>query len=120
TAEIAKDTPRTEKVIVDLSGNTRASTPPAEVNQPSPPREHDDTHVSLHLDVRSEPSHHGNEDESVANRYVPDWELRNDLRVCTFRACNELVSHLATPAEDEFLGSLLNAEVICHAYQTLG
>ncbi|GKA89972.1 hypothetical protein Tco_0811784 [Tanacetum coccineum] len=111
TAEIAKDTPRTKKVIVDLSGNTRVSTPPAEVNQPSPPREHDDTHVSPHLDVHSQSSHHGNEDEPVANKYVPDWELRNDLRVCTFKACKELVSHLATLVEDEFLGSLSNAEL---------
>ncbi|GKC61790.1 hypothetical protein Tco_1089388, partial [Tanacetum coccineum] len=118
--EIAKDTPRAEKVIVDLSGNTRASTPPVEVNQPSPPREHDDTQVSHNLDVHSESSHHVNEDESVANRYVPDWELRNNLHVCTFRACKELISHLATPAKDEFLGSLSNAEVISRAYQTLG
>ncbi|GJX42882.1 hypothetical protein Tco_0257872 [Tanacetum coccineum] len=118
--EIAKDTPRVKKVIVDLSGNTRASTPSAEVNQPSPPCEHDDTHASHNLDVHSQSSHHGNEDELVANKYVPDYELCNDLRVCTFRSCKELVSHLATPAEDEFLGSFLNAEVISRAYQTLG
>nr|GFA15938.1 hypothetical protein [Tanacetum cinerariifolium] len=49
-----------------------------------------------------------------------NWELRNDLRVCTFRACKELVSHLATPTEDAFLESLSNAELICRAYQTLG
>ncbi|GJV39238.1 hypothetical protein Tco_1417678 [Tanacetum coccineum] len=94
--EIAKDTPRAEKMIVDLSGKTCTSTPPVES------------------------SHHGNEDESVANRYVPDWELRNDLCVCTFRAFKELISHLATPVEDEFLRSLSNAEVISRAYQTLG
>ncbi|GJY58422.1 hypothetical protein Tco_0458314 [Tanacetum coccineum] len=60
------------------------------------------------------------EDEPVGNRYVPNWGLRNDLRVCTFRACKELVSHLATPAEDEFFSVLSNAEVISRAYQTLG
>ncbi|GJS27244.1 gypsy type transposase [Tanacetum coccineum] len=65
--EIAKDTPRAEKVIVDLSGNTRVSIPPVEVNQPSPPREHDDTHDPHNLDVHSQSSHHGNEDEPVAN-----------------------------------------------------
>nr|GEU74074.1 hypothetical protein [Tanacetum cinerariifolium] len=65
-------------------------------------------------------SHHGHEDESVANRYVPDWELCNDLRVCTFIACKELVSHLDTLDKDEFLGSLSNVEVISRAYQTLG
>ncbi|GKE65853.1 hypothetical protein Tco_1520014, partial [Tanacetum coccineum] len=118
--EIAKDTPHAEKVIVNLSGNTRTSTPPVEVNQPSLPREHDDTHDSHNLDVHSQSSHHGNEDEPVANKYMPDWKLRNDLRVCTFRACKELVSHLATLAEDKFLGSLSNAKVISRVYQTLG
>ncbi|GKD54677.1 hypothetical protein Tco_1288064, partial [Tanacetum coccineum] len=68
----------------------------------------------------SQSSHHDNEDESVANRYVPDWELRNNLRVCTFRAYEELISHLATLAEDEFLGSLSNDEIISREYQTLG
>nr|GEV58873.1 reverse transcriptase domain-containing protein [Tanacetum cinerariifolium] len=112
--EIAKDILRAMKVIIDLSGNTYASTPPVEVNQPSPPREHDDTHAYHNIDVHSQSSHHDHEDESVANRCVPDWELRNDLHVCTFRSCKELVSHLATLAEDEFLGSLSNVEVISH------
>nr|GEY36009.1 zinc finger, CCHC-type, retrotransposon Gag domain protein [Tanacetum cinerariifolium] len=49
-----------------------------------------------------------------------NWELRNDLHVCTFRACKELVSHLATPTEYVFLESLSNVELICRAYQTLG
>ncbi|GKE66411.1 hypothetical protein Tco_1520572 [Tanacetum coccineum] len=59
-------------------------------------------------------------DKAVNNRYVPNWGLRNDLRVCTFCACRELVSHLATPAEDEFLGNLSNVKVVSRAYQTLG
>ncbi|GJZ06695.1 hypothetical protein Tco_0540488 [Tanacetum coccineum] len=46
--------------------------------------------------------------------------LRDDLRICTFRACKELVSHLETPAEEEFLGNLTNAEVMSRAYQSLG
>nr|GEY50358.1 hypothetical protein [Tanacetum cinerariifolium] len=65
-------------------------------------------------------SHHGSKDELVGNQYVPNWRLHNDLRVCTFRTCKELVSHLATLAEDEFLGALSNVEVISRAYQTLG
>nr|GFA68773.1 hypothetical protein [Tanacetum cinerariifolium] len=88
--EIAKDTPRDRKVIIDLSGNTHASTPPIEVNQPSSPREHDDTHDSHNLNAHSQSSLHDHEDESVAIRYVSDWELPNDLRVCTFRSCKEL------------------------------
>nr|GEV52974.1 hypothetical protein [Tanacetum cinerariifolium] len=77
--EIARDTLNAEKVIVDMSGNTRVSTPSAEVNQPSPHREHHDTHVSPIHDVHSPPSsYHGNEDELVANRgpqsCLPDFE----------------------------------------------
>ncbi|GJR81874.1 hypothetical protein Tco_0152659 [Tanacetum coccineum] len=59
-------------------------------------------------------------DKVVNNQYVPNWGLRNDLRVCTFRACRELVSHMATLAEDELLGNLSNVEVVSRAYQTLG
>nr|GEW36904.1 retrovirus-related Pol polyprotein from transposon TNT 1-94 [Tanacetum cinerariifolium] len=67
--EISKDTLHAEKVIIDMSGNTRVSTPPEEVNQPSPPREHHDTHVSLIHDVHlPQSSYYGNEDELVANR----------------------------------------------------
>nr|GEV78402.1 hypothetical protein [Tanacetum cinerariifolium] len=57
--------------------------------------------------------------ELVDNRYVPNWELQNDLRVCTYRAYQELVNHVTTPAEDEFLGTLSNAKVFSRAYQTL-
>ncbi|GJS79361.1 hypothetical protein Tco_0729242 [Tanacetum coccineum] len=46
--------------------------------------------------------------------------LRNDLRVCSYRACKVLVSHLATPVEDEFLSGLSNIEVVRPAYQSLG
>ncbi|GJV11145.1 hypothetical protein Tco_1352686 [Tanacetum coccineum] len=89
------------------------------------PWRHDDT--DLHDDL---PAKYNEDDVSrlsedlgvkeVNNRYVPNWGLRNDLRVCTFRACRELVSHLATLAEDEFLGNLSNVEVVSRAYQTLG
>ncbi|GJS26971.1 hypothetical protein Tco_0487591 [Tanacetum coccineum] len=85
--------PNVEKEVVDLSGNTRVSSPPVMNVQSSPHQEHHSTHESM---------------------------LRNDLRVCTFRACKELVSHLATRAGDEFLGALSNVEVISRAYQTLG
>nr|GEW54729.1 hypothetical protein [Tanacetum cinerariifolium] len=119
--EVSKDTPYAERVVIDLSGNTRVSTPPMEVNQPSPPRAHHNVYASLIPDAHSLQSyHHANEDELVGNRYVPDWELRNDLCVCTPRACKELISHLATPAEDEFLRNLSKAEVLSQAYQTLG
>nr|GEV71449.1 hypothetical protein [Tanacetum cinerariifolium] len=54
-------------------------------------------------------SHQGH--ELVDNLYVPTWELQNDLCVCTYRTCRELVNHVATPAEDEFLGTLLNVKL---------
>ncbi|GKF36866.1 hypothetical protein Tco_0113624, partial [Tanacetum coccineum] len=110
--EAAKDTPHPEKEVVDLSGNTRVTTSPGMDTQPLPHLEHHDVHENVS-------SHQGNEDEMVNNQFVPNWGLRNDLCVCTFRACQELISHLATPAEDDFLGSLSNVEVISRAYQTL-
>nr|GEX38967.1 hypothetical protein [Tanacetum cinerariifolium] len=106
--------PQVEKELVDLSGNTRVSFPPVIDVPPSPRQEHHDTH-----EIHSQSSYHGSEDEPVGNRYVPNWMLRNDLRVCTFSACKELVSHLATLMEDEFLGVLSNVKVISRAYQTL-
>ncbi|GJZ03685.1 hypothetical protein Tco_0536960 [Tanacetum coccineum] len=85
------------------------------------PHLHHDVHENVVFDVHSpQSSHQGNEDEMVNNWYVPNWGLRNDLRVCTFRTCQELISHLATPAKDDFLESLSNVEVISRAYQTLG
>nr|GEV01158.1 hypothetical protein [Tanacetum cinerariifolium] len=107
--------PQVEKEVIDLSGNTRMSSPPITDVPPSPHQEHHDTH-----EIHSQSSHHGSEDEPVKNWYVLNWRLHNDLRVCTFHACKELVSHLATPTEDDFLGTLSNVEVIIRAYQTLG
>nr|GEZ82146.1 hypothetical protein [Tanacetum cinerariifolium] len=52
-------------------------------------------------------------------RFVPDWGLRDDLRICTYRACKELITHLATPAEGEFLQSLSNVDVVRQAYESL-
>ncbi|GJW58574.1 hypothetical protein Tco_0105305 [Tanacetum coccineum] len=59
-----------ENEVVDLSGNTRAPTPPATAIYSSPHLEH-----------------------TASN------------------ACKELVSHLETLVEEEFLGNLINAEV---------
>ncbi|GJY66929.1 hypothetical protein Tco_0469167 [Tanacetum coccineum] len=90
---------------VNLSGDTCVPTSSAATTQPS-----------AHTEP---PTAQKPATSKVNNRYVPNWRLRNDLRVYTFRACRELVSHLATPAEDEFLGGLSNVEVVSHAYQTL-
>ncbi|GJZ18129.1 hypothetical protein Tco_0554252 [Tanacetum coccineum] len=96
TTVASEASPHVKKEVVDLSGNTRVSTPPIMNTQPSPHLEHQDAHVNIASNVHSpQSSHQGNEDEL-------------------------LISHLATPTEDDFLGSLLNMEVISHAYQTLG
>nr|GEV98425.1 hypothetical protein [Tanacetum cinerariifolium] len=114
-------TSHVEKEVVDLSGNTRVPTPSAATVPPSPRAKHHDTQKHATSDAHSsQSSHQGHEDEPVNNQYVPNWGLRNDLRVCTFRACRELVSHLVTPAEDDFLGNISNVEVISRVYQTLG
>nr|GEV82625.1 putative UPF0481 protein At3g02645 [Tanacetum cinerariifolium] len=107
--EVASGGPHVEKEVVDLSGNTRVSTPLDMANKPSPPLNHHDVNENPDPNTQSHQySHQGH--ELVDNRYVPNWKLRNDLRFFTYRACRELVNHVATPAEDEFLGTLSNAE----------
>ncbi|GKB02721.1 hypothetical protein Tco_0830810 [Tanacetum coccineum] len=98
------------KEVVDLNGNTLVPTPPAATTQPSAHTEPPNTQEHAASD--------GHEGEPVNNRYVPNWGLHNDLRVCTLRAYREMVSHLATLTEDEFLGNLSNVEVVSRAYQT--
>ncbi|GJT86913.1 hypothetical protein Tco_1068630 [Tanacetum coccineum] len=56
--------------------------------------------------------HEDTEEGTVDHRFMSNWGLRDDLRICTFRVCKELVSHLATPAEEEVLGNLTNVKVI--------
>nr|GFB31709.1 hypothetical protein [Tanacetum cinerariifolium] len=111
-----------EREVVNLSGNTRVSTSLATVNQPSPHLEHHNDHEHTASDAHSfRSSHHEDTKEGVADFwFVPNWGLCDDLRICTFRACKELVSHLATPAKEEFLGNLSNVEVVSRAYQSLG
>ncbi|GKA08150.1 hypothetical protein Tco_0687481 [Tanacetum coccineum] len=72
TPEVAKVVSDVKKAVVDLSDNTRMSTPSVEVNQPSPPRQHDNTQVSPHLDAHSQSSAHGHGDESLVDKYLPN------------------------------------------------
>nr|GEY38140.1 hypothetical protein [Tanacetum cinerariifolium] len=60
------------------------------------------------------------DEDVVAYWFVSDWGLRDDLCICLFRACKELISHLSTPVEDEVLSSLSNVKVVRRAYQSLG
>ncbi|GKF84307.1 hypothetical protein Tco_0249205, partial [Tanacetum coccineum] len=105
--------------VVNLSESTQIPTPPANIIQPEKPVEHGDTQDRVVFsDANSFHSKNDVEDDGDAttHRFVPKWELRDDLRNCSFRACKELVSHLATSAEDEFLCSLSNVEIIRRAY----
>ncbi|GKC79767.1 hypothetical protein Tco_1130541 [Tanacetum coccineum] len=120
--DAARAVANVEKEVVDLSCNTRVTTPPATVNQSSPSLEHDDTHEHSASDANSfHSTHHEDTEEGTVDRqFVPNWGLSDDLRICTFRACKELFSHLATPTEEEFLGNLTNVKVVSRAYQSLG
>nr|GEW44064.1 hypothetical protein [Tanacetum cinerariifolium] len=96
-----------EKEVVDLRGNTHAPTLPATI-----------VYYSPRLDAHSfHSSHHEETEDDLADC---QFGLLDDLRICTFRAYKELISHLETPTEEEFLGNLTNAEVVSHAYQLLG
>ncbi|GJX43819.1 hypothetical protein Tco_0260495 [Tanacetum coccineum] len=58
--------------------------------------------------------------EGIRRRQISLMGLRDDLWICTYRDCKELITHLATPAEDEFLRSLSNVDVVRRAYESLG
>nr|GEU58318.1 reverse transcriptase domain-containing protein [Tanacetum cinerariifolium] len=64
--------------------------------------------------------HEDTEEGTIDRRFVLNWGIRDDLRICTFSACKDLVSHLATPAEGEILVNLTNVEVVSRVYQSLG
>ncbi|GJV25394.1 hypothetical protein Tco_1378089 [Tanacetum coccineum] len=88
----------TTEHIVDLSDNTHDPIPHVNNVQPSAHVEHGDPQENV---VFSD-----EDDEDVAaHQFIPGWGLRDDLRIYSNGACKELVSHLATPVEDEFLSA---------------
>ncbi|GJY53696.1 hypothetical protein Tco_0445360, partial [Tanacetum coccineum] len=105
-ANVPKEPLEINREVVNLSRDTS----PALAHRVSPSPKQHDTREHATSDTHSfHSSHHQDADEStLVLRYMPNWDLWNDLRVCTFRACKELVSHLTTPAKDEFLGDLWN------------
>ncbi|GJR47970.1 hypothetical protein Tco_1316073 [Tanacetum coccineum] len=111
-----------EKEVVDLSGNTRMTPPVTVANHPSPRYEHDNSQENVVFSdgMFSYSSSLDTEEDAANRRFMPNWGLHDDIHICTFRACKELISHLATPAEEECLGNLTNVEVISRAYQSLG
>nr|GEW94788.1 zinc finger BED domain-containing protein RICESLEEPER 2-like [Tanacetum cinerariifolium] len=59
-----------------------------------------------------------NDTDADDHRYILNWGLRDDLCNCSYRACEEMISHLATPPENEVLNSLTNYEVLRRTYQS--
>ncbi|PWA69734.1 transposase (putative), gypsy type [Artemisia annua] len=61
-------------------------------------------------------------DQSVqqADRFIPEWSLRNDVRLNSYCACRELLVHLPTPAEQAALDELDNIELARQGYEYLG
>nr|GEW71251.1 hypothetical protein [Tanacetum cinerariifolium] len=68
--EVSQRGPHVEKEVVDLSGNTRVSTPLVTANQPSPPFGHHDAGGNPDPDTQSHQSSYQGH-ELVDNRYVP-------------------------------------------------
>ncbi|GKC21579.1 hypothetical protein Tco_1023729 [Tanacetum coccineum] len=108
-----------EKHIVDLSEHTRDPTPPVNMAQHEEHVEYDDAQEQLVLSY-AHSFHSMHNEDADQHRFVPEWGLREDLRICSYRAYKELISLLATPAEDQVLSSLTNREVIRRTYQSLG
>ena len=52
--------------------------------------------------------------------FIPGWTLRDDVRMNSFRACREMMSHLATPAEEEALAGLNNNQLVRQSYTNCG
>ncbi|GKB24035.1 hypothetical protein Tco_0863436 [Tanacetum coccineum] len=57
---------------------------------------------------------------SAEHQFILEWGLQDYLRISSLRACKEMITHLAAPAEGEYLGSLSNMELVRRAYQSLG
>ncbi|GJY10046.1 hypothetical protein Tco_0378231, partial [Tanacetum coccineum] len=81
--------------VVNLSESTRVPTPPVIFVVPPPPR------------VQPDPS-----PKRVAHS-------DDDLQISSVCACKEMITHLATPAEDEYLGNLSSVELVRCAYQSI-
>lgn len=52
--------------------------------------------------------------------FIPPWTLRDDVRMNSFRACREMLDHLATPAEQEAISGLNNNQLTRQCYINTG
>ncbi|GJS12858.1 hypothetical protein Tco_0407330 [Tanacetum coccineum] len=108
--DAARAVANVEKEVVDLSCNTRVTTPPATVNQSSPSLEHDDTH-----------EHSASDANSFHSTHHEDTEEGTEIILSSERTLQkmEFLGKL-TNTEEEFLGNLTNVKVVSRAYQSLG
>ncbi|GJU97780.1 hypothetical protein Tco_1327051 [Tanacetum coccineum] len=124
-------TPKSPTSSTSLSPNgylNPPTSPPPRVSPPPPTQENASMDITLTLSPITplvfhtiHSTYHDEEGGSTAeHQFVPEWGLRDDLRISSFRACKEMITHLATPVEDEYLGNLSNMELVRRAYQSLG
>ncbi|GJR82816.1 hypothetical protein Tco_0153601 [Tanacetum coccineum] len=90
--------------VLSRSENTRDPTPPINLVQDEEHVEQGDTQEHL----------------VFSDGLGRSRGLRDDLVFFSYRACKELVSHLATLAKYKILSSLTNCEVVRRTYQSLG
>lgn len=58
--------------------------------------------------------------DQTGGYFVPWWTLRDDVRMNSFRACWEMIDHLATPAKQEALSELNKNQLLRQAYVNVG
>lgn len=59
--------------------------------------------------------------EDIRSTYfASNWSLRDGDRLNTVRSCQEMLSHLATPAERAFEDELTDGQALQRAWQSLG
>ncbi|GJZ89708.1 hypothetical protein Tco_0661490 [Tanacetum coccineum] len=103
-----------ETSIVNLSDLTREATPSLMVRTPKEKFIQVDNQTK-NANVSDAHSYHSvhkeeNDEDADDHCYIPTWGLRSDLRISSYRACKEMISHLATPPKKEVLSSLTNYE----------
>ncbi|GJZ08656.1 hypothetical protein Tco_0542939 [Tanacetum coccineum] len=109
--------------VVDLSDPTKDKSPPLnEMVQKSTSIGHANSQPDHENPSGANSSHsasgHHFDDDAAIGLFVPNWRFQNNLRICSYYASRELLSNLATLAEDVVLSELSNYKVN-HGYLDL-
>nr|GEY86141.1 hypothetical protein [Tanacetum cinerariifolium] len=97
--------------VVNLSNNTHPPTPHVHIFQNEDQGDHGDGQKNVVFFDAHSVHEDDNVETSTAHPFIPEWGLWDDLRICSYWACKELISHMATPTEEEFLSGLSNVEL---------